>query len=73
MSCESKPEVISTPMQQRKRQMYISRRFGFLYHGTLSSSTRRVTMGSAAVPVFTCTATIVAALVGCAHLLRGCR
>jgi hypothetical protein len=46
MSCESKPEVISTPMQQQKSQRYNSRRFGFLYHGTLSSATMRVMMGS---------------------------
>jgi hypothetical protein len=33
-------------MQHRNNQTYITRRFGFLYHGTLSSCTRRVTMGS---------------------------
>jgi len=55
MSCESKPDVISTPMQHRKSQKYIIRRFGFLYHTTLSSATRRVTMGSAVVPTFTLT------------------
>lgn len=53
MSWESNPEVISTPMQHRNNQTYISRRFGFLYHGTWSSSTRRVTMGSADAPVLT--------------------
>jgi len=58
MSCESKPEVISTPMQQKKRQMYMRRRFLFLYHGTLSSWAKRVTIGSATEPMFT--ATIVA-------------
>lgn len=55
MSCESKPEVISTPMQHRKRKMYMRRSFGFLYHTTLSSWTRRVTMGSAVVPTLTLT------------------
>jgi len=31
--------------------MYMYRRFGFLYHGTLSSSTKRVTMASPVFPV----------------------
>lgn len=53
MSWESKPEVISTPMQHTNKKMYMTRRFGFLYHGTLSSSTRRVTMGSAVLPMLT--------------------
>src|SRR5690606_8844376 len=43
------------PMQHRKRKMYMRRRFGFLYHGILSSFTRRETMGSADVPTFTLT------------------
>ena len=46
MSCESNPEVISTPMQQAKRQKYMKRRLGFLYHLTLSSAAICVTMGS---------------------------
>ena len=37
ISCESNPEVISTPMQHMKSQRYIRRRLGFLYHGTLHS------------------------------------
>ena len=53
MSWESKPEVISTPIQQQNSHTYIRRRLGFLYHGTLSSATRRVTMGSAADPTLT--------------------
>jgi hypothetical protein len=40
-------------MQHRNSHTYISRRFGFLYHRTLSSSTRRVTMGSADSAVLT--------------------
>ena len=62
MSCESKPDVISTPMHVRNRKMYMNRRFGFLYHGVLSPSTRRVTIGSAVFPVFT-NWTMVAAVV----------
>lgn len=58
ISCESKPDVASTPIQQKKSHRYIRRRFGFLYHGTLSSSTKRVTIGSAAVPTFTIVATL---------------
>lgn len=46
MSCESNPEVISTPMQQAKRQKYMVRRFGFLYHLIGSSAAICVTMGS---------------------------
>jgi hypothetical protein len=46
MSCESNPEVISTPMQQAKRQKYIFRRLGFLYHLTGSSAAICVTIGS---------------------------
>ncbi len=46
MSWESNPEVISTPMQQAKRQKYIVRRLGFLYHLTGSSAAIWVTMGS---------------------------
>lgn len=62
ISCESNPEVISTPMQHKKSQRYIRRRLGFLYHGTLqfvsidrqyrlrihtlSSATMRVMIGS---------------------------
>jgi hypothetical protein len=46
MSWESNPEVISTPMQQAKRQKYIFRRFGFLYHLMGSSAAICVTMGS---------------------------
>ena len=53
MSCESKPDVISTPMQHRNSHTYMRRRFFFLYHGVLSSATRRVTMGSAVVPTLT--------------------
>ena len=71
MSCESKPEVISTPMQHRKRKMYINRRFGFLYHITLSSWTRRVTMGSALVPTLTFMAGILTLRAGtCRCCLR---
>jgi hypothetical protein len=46
MSCESNPEVISTPMQHAKRQMYMVRRLGFLYHLTGSSAAMWVTIGS---------------------------
>jgi hypothetical protein len=46
ISCESNPEVISTPMQQAKRQKYIFRRLGFLYHLTGSSAAICVTIGS---------------------------
>lgn len=53
MSCESKPDVISTPIQHRKSHRYMRRRFRFLYHGTLSSAAKRVTIGSAVVPTFT--------------------
>jgi len=45
--CESKPEVISIPIQVGNRSRYMCRRFGFLYQGILSSAARRVTMGSA--------------------------
>jgi shikimate kinase len=46
MSCESNPEVISTPMQQAKRQKYMVRRLGFLYHLIGSSAAICVTIGS---------------------------
>jgi len=46
MRVESNPEVISIPMQQINRKMYMSRRLGFLYHLTLSSSAMRVRIGS---------------------------
>ena len=59
-SCESKPEVISTPMQQMKSHTYIIRKLGFLIHDTLSSSTKRVTMGSPWWPLVPAPATIVA-------------
>lgn len=36
MSCESKPDVISTPMQHKNRKMYIRRRLGFIQNRTLS-------------------------------------
>lgn len=59
-SCESKPEVISTPMQQMKSHTYIMRKLGFFLHDTLSSSTKRVTMGSPCWPLEPAPATIVA-------------
>lgn len=43
---ESKPEVISMPMQTMKSQRYIYLRLRFLYHGTLSCATNWVTIGS---------------------------
>ena len=46
INCESKPLVISIPMQQQKRKKYIFLRFGFLYQETLSSAASWVTMGS---------------------------
>lgn len=45
-SWESKPVVASIPMQQMNKYTYRIRRFGFLYHGTLSSAIKRVRMGS---------------------------
>lgn len=51
MSWESNPEVISTPIQHRKSQKYMTLMFGFLYHGTKSSATKRVRIGSE-VPSF---------------------
>ena len=47
---ESKPEVISIPMQVGYSRRYRSRRFGFCHHFTLSSSTTRVNTGSASWP-----------------------
>ena len=35
ISCESNPDVISTPMQHKNSHRYMRRRLGFLYHGTL--------------------------------------
>lgn len=46
MSCESKPDVNSIPIQVGKRRRYIRRRFGLRYQGTVSSFARRVRMGS---------------------------
>lgn len=47
---ESKPEVISIPIQVGYNRRYKSRRFLFLYHLTLSSSTTRVKTGSCSWP-----------------------
>lgn len=49
MSCESNPDVVSTPIQQQKRRKYITLRLGFLYHFTLSALDISVTMGSTIV------------------------
>ena len=46
-TCESNPDVISTPIQVGKSKRYSIRRFFFLYHGTLSSATILVMIGSA--------------------------
>lgn len=51
MSWESKPDVISTPIQQMKSQRYRYRRFGFLYHGVLSPATMVAMRGSAPCPL----------------------
>lgn len=47
MSWESKPDVISTPIQHKKRKKYIFLMLGFLYHGVLSSAAKLVRTGSA--------------------------
>jgi hypothetical protein len=40
------PLVISTPMQVGSKTMYSALKFGFLYHGTVSSAARRLTIAS---------------------------
>lgn len=49
--CESKPDVNSIPIHVGNRRKYKNRRFGFLYHLTLSSFASLVTMGSESAPV----------------------
>src|SRR3569833_250604 len=43
---ESNPDVNSMPIHVGKSMKYSIRRLGFRYHGVLSSSARRVRMGS---------------------------
>ena len=44
------PLVISIPIHVGNMIRYKNRRFGFLYHGTLSSATKREMIGSLVVP-----------------------
>lgn len=48
---ESKPEVISMPIHVGSSSRYSILRFLFLYHGTVSCNTRRVSIGSAPLAV----------------------
>lgn len=49
--CESNPDVISIPIHVGNSNRYRILRFGFLYHGTRSCCTSRVSTGSAALAV----------------------